>query len=274
MAATTWQPIGSISPGTLDEARRQAHNAVHWVARLAHSYLAAEPGNTHVDLIRDARDGALVTRGVGEGLSVGVDVAELTLQFREHGARSQHRLRLDGRSAAAVEAWFLVELLHRHCDRDRFSKVLPYDTADLMTGDVEEYAQERLAAELAELARWQSNAAAVLQQVSGGIGQIQCSPRHFDIAVVLPVEGAPGAVRAGFAPGDERLPEPYFYIATHAWLDAAAPAGMPRIGRLQTRDLVVDVLPSSEIVAADAGAEPVLKFLSAGITAARRRLSN
>ena len=272
--ALNWLPVGTIPPRSLSEACRQAHNAAHWLARLAHSFIPAEPDRSHLDLTWDQRDGALVSRSFADGLAVGLDVADLILQFREHGERSPHRLELDGRSPAAVEAWFLVELLHRNCDRDKFSKALPYDSTDLMNGDVVEFAQARHAAELTELAHWQSNAAAVLQQASQGKGPIRCSPRHFDIAVVLPVEGTSGAVRAGFASGDERLPEPYFYVAASASLEDAAPAHTPRIGRLQTRDLVADALPASEIIAAGGGGEPALKFLNAGIVAARRRLAN
>ena len=228
------QAARTISLEALGSARVQAHNAAQWIARLAHSYLPHEPHNTHLDLVRDERDGALVGRDIGDGLSVGLDIADLALEFREHGRRSPHRLELEGRSPAEVEAWFLIELLHRHRDRDKFSKVLPFEIAGLMTGDNVDFKHDAHAPELSELARWQAHAATILKEATGGAAPAFCSPYYFDLAVVLPVDGRDtAAVRAGFAPGHEHQPRPYFYVATGAALQSAVPAGVPRIGRVE-----------------------------------------
>lgn len=265
------QGARQISPEALGSARLQAHNAVQWIARLAHSYLLHEPHDTHLDLVRDERDGALIGRDIGGGLSVGLDIADLTLEFREHGQRSPHRLEMEGRSPAKVEAWFLIELLHRHRDREKFSKALPFEIAGLMTGDNVDFMQDAHAAELAELARWQAHAAAILKQAAGGAAPIVCSPYYFDLAVVLPVDGREtAAVRAGFAPGDEHQPGPYFYVATGAVLQSAVPAGVPRIGRVEIRDLAAHTLPAADLISSVAG-ERALQFLLAGIADCRSR---
>jgi hypothetical protein len=272
MKVQEWRPVGKITPQALGSARLQAHNAAQWVARLAHSYLPHQADDRHLDLIWDERDSALISRDIGDGLAVGLDVANLALEFREQGLRSPHRLDLEGRSPAEVEAWCLIELLHRHRDRDRFSKALPFEIAGLMSGDNVDFAQGAHAAELAELAHWQANAAVLLKQAAGGAAPVICSPNHFDLAVVMPVEGRPtAAVRAGFAPGDERLPEPYFYVAKGAALQSAVRADIPRIGRVELRDLVAQILPASEVAASAAGAELALQFLRTGIAECQRQ---
>lgn len=272
MKTRKWQPVGKVSLAKLREARLQAHNGAQWVARLAHSYLDHEVGDTHLDLTWDETDGALVGRDIGEGLSVGLDTADLALQFRENGKRVPHKIELDARSPAKVEAWFLVELLHRHRDRERFSKALPFEIAGLMTGDALDFSHESHAEGLAELARWQANAALLLRQIVGDKARIISSPYHFDIAAVVPIEGrGNAAVRAGFAPGDDRDLEPFFYISGSAVLASTAPKSMPRIGRIETRDLVAKALPVSQC---GAGGKRALEFLRDGLSDARRAQAN
>jgi hypothetical protein len=270
-----WRPVGKVPPKQLGSARLQAHNAAQWVARLANSYIEPEPGDRHLDLAVDASDGALLSRDIGGGLCVGLDVADLALQFRENGRRSPHRLDMDARTPSEVEAWFLVELLHRLRDRDRFYKALPFEIAGLMTGDSADFLREQHAEGLAELAAWQANAAATLRKLAKGKAPLISSPLHFDIAVVIPVEGRRDAsVRAGFAPGDERLPEPYFYVSDGATLGLAPQAGVARIGRSATRDLVVEALPVSDLAPGASGAAQALAFLEAGVTGRLRRQAN
>jgi hypothetical protein len=275
MVTQEWLPVGGVSPEALGQARLQAHNAAQWPARLAHSYAAHEPGDAHLDLIWDAREAALVGRDIGGGIAVGLDVADLALQFRESGRRSPHRLAMEGRSPAEVEAWFLVELLHRGCDRENFSKILPFEIAGLMSGDNVDFAQEAHSEALAELARWQANATGILRQATNDAGPVICSPRHFDTAVLLPADGHPAAtVRAGFAPGDDRDPEPFFYVAIGATLAPAGPASLPRVGPRQLRNLVQKSLPAAEVVASAAAPELVLKFLRSGIAECQRQLTH
>jgi hypothetical protein len=193
----------------------------------------------------------------------------LVLQFREHGRPVPHRIDLDGRSPAKVEAWILVELLHRQRDRDRFSKTLPFEIAGQMLGDAVDFTQEEHADALAELSRWHANAATLLQQVGGKGAAIVCSPCHFDLAVVLPVDGRRDAlVRAGFVPGDERDPSPFFYVARSGVLQVPASGALPRIGRVATRDLVAMLLPAAEV---GPGGKRALEFLRDAVADERRK---
>ena len=275
MATQQWRPVGRIAPAALGQARLQAHNAVQWVARLAHSYLKPASGDRHLDLTRANHDGALVGHDCGNGLSVGLDVASLTLQFREHGQRSAHPLALEGRSPAEVEAWFLVELLHRNVDCDRFSKVLPFEIEGLMAGDNVDFKQESLAGQLAEIAIWQANAAIVLDCVAIGVGPVICSPRHFDLAVVLPIKEQPSAaVRAGFAAGDQHVAEPYFYVVAAAVLERAAIAEMPGIAGARNDGLAARILPATDVLASADGPTLALDFLRSGVADCRRRLAH
>jgi hypothetical protein len=226
MSAVTWLPVGAVAPEKLREAHHQAHNAAQWLARVAHSYMQPQPEHAHTRLHWDAQRGALVTQDFLPKLTLDLRVANLTLQFREDGKAVPHVIEIDDRTPAEVEAWVLVELLHRRLDRDRFSKALPYAMPGLMTGDAIPYMSETLEAELAELAAWLANAASVLAHLAEeylpaapGASAVWCWPEIFHMALLLPAradEAVSGRMlRAGLALGDAHHVEPYFYVVLH-----------------------------------------------------------
>lgn len=225
MSPVTWRSVGAVDPRRLGEARRQAHNAAQWLARLAHSYMATRPHAEHTYLAWDPQRNALLTQEFLPRLTVELRIPELELQFKEDDRAVPHVLRIDDRTPAEVEAWVLVELLHRGVDRDRFSKLLPYKMPELMTGDAVRYVAEPLAPELDELAAWFANAASVLAAIETQhpprvrTPAVWCRPEVFDLAILLPLgsqdSSSAAMLRAGFSPGDGGSEQPYFYVAFH-----------------------------------------------------------
>jgi hypothetical protein len=284
MTAKTWLPVHAVASAEVGEARRQAHNAAQWLARLAHSYLPHDPAGTHLTMGWDQEAAAFFSNDVGQGLSLELDVAALAMQFREHGRRSPHVLHLEGRTPAAVEAWILVELLHRAHDRDRFSKALPFEVPLPMSGDAIEFTQEEIAAPLGDLSRWFQNASAALIAASGAApSALRCDPNHFDLAVALSADGTPEsnhssgssrAIRIGFIPGDEKLPEPFFYAVARREIHRFDVSHLPRVGTARMRDLVDMVLPAPDILGQADAAQAVHAFLTTAIAACRKQLAH
>jgi hypothetical protein len=232
MSALAWRPVGAVDPHRLGEARRQTHNAAQWLVRLARSYMAPQPHAQHTLLQWDSQRQALVTQEFLPQLTVELRIPELALQFKEDGRAVPHVIKLDDRTPAAVEAWVLVELLHRGIDYDRFSKSLPYELPDLMTGDAVRYVAEPLTTELNELATWFANAASVLVAVEKEqlraatryTPTLWCWPGVFHLAILLPMYDASSPMlRAGFSAGDDRNGQPYFYVALHDAKAGATP---------------------------------------------------
>jgi len=224
MSALAWRSVGAVDPRRLGEARYQAHNAAQWLVRLARSYMAPQSHAQHTLLQWDSQRQALVTQEFLPQLTVELRIPELALQFKEDGRAVPHVIKLDERTPAEVEAWVLVELLHRGVDYDRFSKSLPYEVPDLMAGDVVRYVAEPLAAELNELATWFANAASVLAAIEKELRAatrytpaLWCWPGVFHLAILLPMHDALSGpmLRAGFSAGDDRNDQPYFYVALH-----------------------------------------------------------
>lgn len=202
MDTVHWTSIGAVDFERFAKARHQVHSAVLWLARMACSYGGEDPS-----LLWNAGRRAIATGPLGGGLGMELRLPELVLQFTEHGVPVRHDFETEGHTQAQVEAWILVELLHRDVDRDRFSKTLPYDVSDLMTGDVVEFSPEAYRAELDALAGWYENGASVLAALPG---EARLWPQ--DMALEL----AEGADRAGFSPGLAPSGRPGFYVSRQA----------------------------------------------------------
>jgi len=194
-----------------NEAQHQVHSLLQWVARVENSY---GPGSGTEEPIRlrwcDERR-AIRTHGLVGGLELELRVAEMVLQFLENGKPSDHAFSAEEHSPAHAEAWLLIELLHRGVDRTRFTKALPYDASQLLSGDGQEFSPEQYADELVLLAEWMSRAARSLlsaeeSQQGGGDGEILVRPEDLS----MEVERSDHVV--GFKPVGSVLDEPYFYV--------------------------------------------------------------
>ena len=104
------------------KARELTLNIVQWLARIANSYVADR--STKDRLTLDFRtDGSFVTKTFEHGLALELRLPSLEMQFQERGKLVPHILDPEERSPAEVEAWILVELLHRGLDRDKIFQI-------------------------------------------------------------------------------------------------------------------------------------------------------
>jgi hypothetical protein len=213
MNPARWQLAGTGDPQALAKARSEAINLVQWLARIANSYVTAGTPEQRTMLAFCAAEPALVTRPFDDDLALELRLASLEMQFREHGKPMPHILDPEEHSPAEVEAWLLVELLHRGVDHTKFSKALPYTIPGLMTGDSEDYSPRSCRQGLAQLAAWFQNAADVLDATMRFAGvdhvRIACLPQTLSL-VGLSGEGSK-RTDFGFSPGTEQNPEPFFY---------------------------------------------------------------
>src|SRR4029078_3651398 len=107
------------------KARELTLNIAHGLARSANRCVADR--STKDRVILDFRnDGSFVTKTFEHGLALELRLPSLQKQFQKRGKLVPPILVPEERSQAEVEAWILVELLHRGLDRDKFSKSLPY----------------------------------------------------------------------------------------------------------------------------------------------------
>lgn len=243
MATTEWPKFNEIENGKLSAARRQAHNAVHWLVRFANSFIEPEDGNGHTRLLWNARDGVIQTQPFLDDYSVELRVGPLEMQFREGDKPVPHTLDFEERTPAHIEAWVLVELLHRGIDRSRYSKSLPYNANDLMTGDSEDFEAEAYRHELKILDQSFRAGTSVIQAVRQSLNsgaaadaQLLVWPEPFQIGFEVDLPPGSGAkrMRIGVAPGDGVRAEPYFFVGTE---QQAQTASFTRESVLPLRDV-------------------------------------
>lgn len=220
MANIDWESIRPASSEKLAEARMQLHSAVQWLARIERSYGQAPAANNPV--LQWHNEGRISTQELESSLGLELRLPDLIMQFTENGAPSRHEIDLEERSPAHVEAWMLIELLHRGVDRGKFSKDLPHDVSSLMSGDGVEFSPDDHEQELREIAALFRNAALVLSNArgdrDGATRPIRFSPQ--DMSIEVPAGSANGSGTSGtafgFAPGDADTPEPFFYISRNS----------------------------------------------------------
>ena len=204
--------VSTFDAKRLGEARRQLRSAVLWPVRVAASYCAA-PG---APLVWSVGRSAVHTPVFDKGLQLELRPADLSMQFLDQGKPVPHVLEMDDRSPAHVEAWLLVELLHRGIDRERFSKSLPFDAQHLMSGDHEKFATLDYPDELAALSRWLSSAGTILARLAPSAPVTVGVP---DLSLSVPAGGSSAPGGAGknqrsvmFSLADSSTPEPHFSI--------------------------------------------------------------
>lgn len=272
MATIAWQMVDLPAASRMAEARRQAHNAIHWLARFANSYVDPEPEDRHTELLWHDDHASIRTKTFAQNLSVELRIAGLDMQFCEASEPVPHVLSFQERTPAHVEAWALVELLHRDVDRDRFSKKLPYPGRDVMLGDSEEHEVDAYRDELVSLHGWLRNAAAVTSAVrhelSRELGEdlsetpVICWPETFQLGIEIPLQQGLGAkaLRVGLSAGDALRPDPFFFTdtteqSTSGDIDAA---NILSVQRIQTEKLA---------------AEDVINHLRSAVVGQRKRLA-
>ena len=134
-----WPKTNVFQSNKYKRARLEGHNALFWMARGAHSFLEPCDDNTHLDLIWHEESKGFRTKVFDRDLQIGLNIPELELYFCENEIKVPHSFWLDDRTPAYVEAWYLVELVHRDRDRDKFSTELPFSSPNMLMGDTEDH---------------------------------------------------------------------------------------------------------------------------------------
>jgi hypothetical protein len=273
MTGASWRSLQGVDPSALRAARIQAHRAAQWLARTARAYVPARPEDQHTTLGWDEASGNLVSHPLPDGARVGLRIADLTLVLLDSFASEPaDSFALDGRRDADACDWLGRHARTRGLDPHALDAALPYGLPALDGGDV--YMTAALAAPLAELAIWFSNANGTLEATRQWLAArdvdappVRCWPHHFDLDTLVTLSRG-RTTGVGFEPGDHHYDEPYFYVSLYPAPDMSALPPLPAVGHWHTRDFTAAVAPASRIVAAkDRGAE-VAAFLQAAVEVA------
>lgn len=280
-----WSVLGSVAPASLAGARDQAHRAVQVIAAAGETHLPHVPDTSHTALVWSDAHRALLGRATpGEGLRVGLRVADLALIVVDGGGAVREEHALAGETLAGACAW-AARALAEHSN-GRLARALVHPGYPLPPHPLDRGARfEADGPALEELARWYGNADRALQELArrtAGAGEVLAWPHHFDIATlaVLATDAAGDAAQtlgAGLSPGDESIAVPYWYVnhwPTREDVRPEAPGALGELaaGHWHTEDWLGAVLRAEELVAAgDAAAQAARldAFLTSAVAANR-----
>lgn len=246
--AVRWPAADKISIAEIAKAREELLNLIQWPARIGNSYVPGDP-QARIELEFRPAGAAFFTKSFENGLSLTLRLPSLEMQFLHDGRPTPHVFDPNQRSPAEVEAWLLVELLHRGVDRDKFSRKLPYGMAGLMTGDAEDHMPSLCRDGLEYLTEWLQSAGHVLATLYKG--KIVCSPQTLE----LTCGSQPGV---GFALNGAGTAEPFFYTTFAA--DDASGARQQRAS-----------LPASVLLTKSDPTSAAIEFLKSSATGSASR---
>jgi len=234
-------------PTELAAARVLAHRAVQWPARAALANLAPAPDDSHTSLAWDPIMAALLSQPLEGGVRVGLRVAVHELVFTR--AERTEACALAGKADAEAGDWLDGKLAAEGLKPASGTQLAYEMPSTLFARPADE------APRLATLAVWFAAGAELLEELRKkykrfmpGPTPVRCWPHHFDIAMLVELEGA-RAIGIGLSPGDNYYAQPYFYVSPYPKPDTENLPQLPPGGRWHTKGFFGAVAAATDILA-------------------------
>jgi hypothetical protein len=263
-----WPLVGNLDPAGLVETRLQVHHAVQLVVSLGISFLPAQPDDSHTSL--EWLPGLALaghTIDVATPFRGSLRFDPLMLLLLNDGGDVLDEYPLDGRTVPQCSRWLVEAVRSMGAEAERLTDRRHYTIPDHPVARGAAFRPDQAAAR--ELGRYYHGANLALTDIAGSrrdASQVRCWPHHFDLATLMTL--APGhTVGAGFSPGDESYPEPYYYVSPNPY-----PRGTLsplRLGHWHTIGWTGAVLPASQLsrVGAAAQRENIQDFFAESVAA-------
>ena len=274
-----WSTVGESDPRKLVEARLQLHWAAQPVMAFADCALEHVPDDSQANLgWRDDFE-AVVGRQRPDGLSAGLRIPDMTLLVFDGGGGIAEGVSLEGRTIdEAVSSLDSIALELTGKQPDTPTRIRDYEMPEHPLAAGARFVMDGPPA-YAELARWFANGNLVLNGLIAGDegwAEVRCWPHHFDLGTLIGLESSSKSVGAGFSPGDNWYPEPYFYVNPYGLTDG--PFDTPPLvsgGHWHTDGWFGAVLSATRIleISEDAQEAAVSSFLRGAADAARELLT-
>jgi len=266
----TWSMLRNPEPTELAAARVLAHRAVQWPARAARANLEPVPDDSHTSLAWDPGMAALLGQPLEGGVRVGLRVGVHELVFTK-GSRTE-AFAMAGKSDAEAGNW-LDGMLAAEGLKPASGTKLPYEMPSTL------FARPAVEAQgLSTLAVWFAAGAELLEELrkkykrfKPGPTPVRCWPHHFDIAMVVELEGA-RAIGIGLSPGDGYYAQPYFYLSPYPKPDSENLPQLPPGGRWHTKGFFGAVATAIDLLELPDPRAGLLKIVDAAFEESLGRL--
>jgi hypothetical protein len=268
-----WVSLGATDPADLLHTRLTLHHAAQLLSSFGQAMLTPIEDDSHRSMTWHAESQSFTTDATDDGLTARLSVRTFTLEVWRDGEQLR-ALELTGRSPSHALSWLGNEVSGA---RDASVGRMAWPEYDLPAQPGGQDAPfEPDAASLNEFAAWYGNTESALRDVFGDVAEaaaIRCWPHHFDLATLLTYpaaepDGEAAYVGIGFSPGDDAIPDPYYYVNGSPF---PAPEKLPELagpGEWHTEGWVGAVLRAGEIVSsgsAQAQEQTVATFLTTAV---------
>jgi hypothetical protein len=274
----TWQPIRPEDSAKISDARLQLHYAAQFASAAGVSFLEHRPDDSHTSLEWVPSLGGLFSRTipVGKPFRIGARPSKLALVIADEDNRSIAECKLHGRTITDVTEWIRSQVVTLGADPTRYTLRRTYELPPHPVAFGESF-DASAPSDFEELAKWFSNAAALLRSVARktrGASEVRCWPHHFDLSTLVDVP-PDRTIGMGMEPGDEYYDEPYFYLTMSPQPAASRALSRPLWGKgiWHTNEWVGAVLPGSRFGGASAQERQVREFLDSATAACRALLA-
>ena len=242
------QPLGSVAPTDLVNARNSLHLAVQLIASAGHNLAEPKPDDSHRSLQWEPDLRSFRGVDLAGGFFVRVRAVEFAAELVKLNGDVISDLELDDSPLTesllilqsqmpvpeAKRSFGFAQLDASFPDQAAFSRTLYAEPLDKRT----------------ELALHFGHAYEVLQGICADepkASAIRAWPHHFDIATILPGGAKGSTVGVGLSPGDGSYAEPDWYVTPSPLAPNATESKPPKPWKWHTEGWIGMVLPMSNL---------------------------
>jgi hypothetical protein len=275
MKTLPWSPLKQPSPA-LYQARLELHWALQIPAAANRAYMPAVADQSHSNFAWHEGLKALVGNTTPDGLRLGLRFAELELLILDADGHLRAEHRLVAKSLPQGYDW-LTQTLAAMTGQ---AKKLDYPSYDLPEHELAQGQLFSASPYYLNLTDWFSNAHRLLSDYAAldQASPVRCWPHHMDIATLLTLEAHEDHEKAktvglGLTPGDEAIPEPYWYVTPWPYPEVVELPALAGQGQWHTEGWLGALLTASEMTShGEQQAAQVKNFLHSALEASKRLL--
>ena len=222
--AKKWRRLDPLPFEEISKARNMTHEAVQLIAGAGISFAQKKQDDSHTNCEWSRSLKALVGNLFGEKneLCLGLNIADFKLLLLKENWTIIEELNLNDKNLEDALAWMKDNFENNGLDFNQFTLDKHYQIPVNHISSGGKFAIENEHA-FQELSDYFANADLVLRTYINELPNaipVRCWPHHFDIATLINIgEESLQSIGIGLSPGDNKNPEPYFYVTMWPYPD-------------------------------------------------------